>query len=93
MYNILIVIGHIFMVSLAIASLVSSILVIRIILKSQELKDIKNIRRELENNAYLIQSSGSLVPKGFICEQKDIDDSSQKLKKLEIDDIYQEKNL
>lgn len=84
----LIVLGHIFMVALAITSLVSSILIIRTTLKSQELKDIKNIRRELENNAYLIQNSEVLVPKSFIFEQKDIGDSSQNLEKLEIDNIY-----
>ncbi len=92
MENILVILGNILMIMLAIVSLISSIFVIRDIIKSKELKDIRNIRENLANNTYLMENLGLLVSESFIYGHKNTGSSPCSLEKLEIDDAYSSDN-
>ena len=88
MEDILIILGNALMVILAAVSFVSSIIIILDIRKSKQLKDRKNIRKNLDSNAYLMENLGLLVPTKFIYGHKNTGQSPCSLENLEIDDIY-----
>lgn len=91
MNNVFILLGNILMYIMAIFSFGSAIYLINNILKSEELRDIRNLEQSLENNNYLTNNQ-FLRKKDFVYGYQNSYDSAT-LKKIEIENNYLPDNM
>lgn len=92
MNNVFIILGNTLMFIIAVFSFSSAVYIINNILKSKELRDMRNIKKSLENNTYLIDNSTFLSKKNFIYEYQNSGNSTI-LEKIEIDNSYLSDNM